>query len=364
MRIAVYGASGYTGKLVVAELHRRGVEMVVAGRNRAKLESMVTDLGAAGAQVRTAGVDDPAGLAAVLEGCDGVVNCAGPFTFFGEQVVRAAITAGCHYVDTTGEQRYMQRIFERCHDDALRAKVAVIPAMGFDIVPGDVIAHLTAAGLEPLERLTIAYRTAGFGVTRGTMHSALEILSGGDLVYEGGAWSPAGPMGRAGSVVFPGESRPAPTLRFPGGEIVTVPRHVKTRRLEVVMDARSFVPGPLGSVTPATAPALGALLRTPARRLLDRFIDRLPEGPPEHKRRTASFTILAEAIGSDGRVARGEIRGTDVYGSTALLSVEGVSRLCAGAPAGVLAPSQAFELEDFTRFLGTIGYSWKVSELG
>jgi short subunit dehydrogenase-like uncharacterized protein len=168
-------------------------------------------------------------------------------------------------------------------------------------------------------------------------------------------------MGRAGSVVFPGESRPAATMRFPGGEIVTVPRHVKTRTLEVLMDARSFVPGPLGTLTPVMAPGLGALLRTPARKLLDRVVDRLPEGPAEHKRAAASFTIIAVATGIDGRVARGEMRGKDVYGTTALLSVEGVSRLCAGAPSGVLAPSQAFELDDFTGFLGSIGYSWSVS---
>ena len=71
MRIAVYGATGYTGKLVALEVHRRGIDMVLAGRNRAKLDAMVADLGLAGAQVRVAGVDDPAGLAAVLDGCDG-----------------------------------------------------------------------------------------------------------------------------------------------------------------------------------------------------------------------------------------------------------------------------------------------------
>jgi len=360
MRIAVYGATGYTGRLVAEELRRRGTDMVLAGRNRSRLESLAMDLGLTGAQVRTADVDDPAGLAAVLDGCDGVVNCAGPFTFFGEQVVRAAIAARCQYVDTTGEQAYMQRIFERCDEDARRAGIAVIPAMGFDIVPGDVIAHLTAAGVEPLEQLTIAYRTAGFGVTRGTMHSALEILSGGDLVYEDGTWRPAGPIGRAGSVVFPGESSPALTMRFPGGEMVTVPRHVKTQRLEVLMDARSFVPGPLARLAPGMAPGMGALLRTPARALLDRVIDRLPEGPPEHKRRTASFTIVAQATGTDGRVTRGEIRGTDIYGSTALLCVEGVSRLCGGAPSGVLAPSQALDLGGFMPFLETIGYRWSV----
>lgn len=68
MRVAVYGASGYTGKLVAAEAHRRGLELVLAGRSAAKLRAVLDDLGLTGAQVRPAAVDDPPALAVVV-GC-------------------------------------------------------------------------------------------------------------------------------------------------------------------------------------------------------------------------------------------------------------------------------------------------------
>jgi len=170
--IAVYGASGYTGTLVVRELQRRGLEHVLSGRDEAKLRRLAAELGT-DAPVRAAAHDDPSALRAALTGCAVVVNCAGPFTFFGEPIVRAAIESGAHYVDTTGEQPYMQRVFEHFEESARATGVAVVPAMGFDYVPGDLISNLTARGHEPLRELVVAYAVAGFGVTRGTLRSAL-----------------------------------------------------------------------------------------------------------------------------------------------------------------------------------------------
>src|SRR5918995_6578969 len=100
--IAVYGATGYTGRLVAEELQRRGAEFVLAGRSAEKLETLAARLGG---EVRTAAVtlDDAAGLRALLEPCAAVIACAGPFTAHGEPVVAAAAEAGTHYLDTTGE---------------------------------------------------------------------------------------------------------------------------------------------------------------------------------------------------------------------------------------------------------------------
>ena len=94
---------------------------------------------------------------------------------------------------------------------------------------------------------------------------------------------------------------------------------------------------------------------------MDRLIDRLPEGPPEDRRRAASFTFVADATGTDGRRARGVVQGTDAYGLTAVIAVEGARRLVAdGAPAGVLAPAQGFEPADFLEFLAPHGVGWNV----
>src|SRR5690606_37159758 len=110
--IAVYGATGYTGRLVVAELARRELEIVVAGRDPVKLRAVEREV-APGATIRPAEVDDAGALRHAIGDCAAVINVAGPFSRIGEPVVRAAIETGTHYVDTTGEQGFMARLFER-----------------------------------------------------------------------------------------------------------------------------------------------------------------------------------------------------------------------------------------------------------
>src|SRR5688500_11843304 len=94
--IAVYGATGYTGKLVAAELRRRGAEFVLAGRSAEKLEIVAEDVG--GASTEAVGIGDEAGLRRLLERCAAVIACAGPFHLHGEAVLSAAADTATHYV--------------------------------------------------------------------------------------------------------------------------------------------------------------------------------------------------------------------------------------------------------------------------
>src|ERR687897_902780 len=224
--VAVYGVTGYTGRLVAEELERREAEFVLAGRDAGRLEALASTLGG---EVRTASVslDDPAGLRELLEPCAAVIACAGPFTRLGEPVVAAAADAGTHYLDTTGEQPFIRLVFDRYGERAADAGAVLVPAMGFDYAPGDLIAALTAAGMGPLDELALAYTVRGFGMSRGTMHSGLLVAAGGDVEYRDGAWrEPVGSVDR-GTWDFPppvGEQR---MIRYPGGEQITVPRHVE-----------------------------------------------------------------------------------------------------------------------------------------
>ena len=110
--VVVYGATGYTGKLVAAELARRGADFVIAGRSREKLDAVAATLGGS-VPVAAVPLDDGAGLRSLLEGAAAVIACAGPFVIHGEPVVSAAAETGTHYVDTTGEQPFMRSVFER-----------------------------------------------------------------------------------------------------------------------------------------------------------------------------------------------------------------------------------------------------------
>ena len=110
--VVVYGANGYTGKLIAESLHRRGIPFTAAGRNAERLEKgLETAAARAGAERIDAQVavveHTQEALAKLFEGARVVINVTGPFAQIGEPVVAAALESGCHYLDTTGEQDFM-----------------------------------------------------------------------------------------------------------------------------------------------------------------------------------------------------------------------------------------------------------------
>ncbi|WP_317450850.1 saccharopine dehydrogenase NADP-binding domain-containing protein [Sphingopyxis sp. LK2115] len=120
--VVVYGASGYTGKLIVWHLALAGIPFIAAGRSKARLEEQMAKVPElAGADYAIAEVEhDRASLATLFQGAKIVYNVTGPFMQLGEPVVQAALDAGCHYLDTTGETDWMA--FCRDHYGALFAE--------------------------------------------------------------------------------------------------------------------------------------------------------------------------------------------------------------------------------------------------
>jgi short subunit dehydrogenase-like uncharacterized protein len=361
--IAVYGATGYTGKLVAGELRRRGAEFVLAGRNPAKLEIVAEDVG--GAPFRAVGTDDGAGLRELLEPCASVIACAGPFQLHGEPVLAAAVDSATHYIDTTGEQPFMRKVFDDYGERAEQAGIAAVTAMGFDYLPGDMIAALTAEGMEPLDEITLAYYSRGFGASRGTTLSALGMMSGGDVEWRDSALHDAPQSVGRGSWEFAEPIGSQRMVRYPAGEHITVPRHVETARVRTLLSANTVMPHPrLAIAAPVAMPVMALVTRTPLRRALEAGIARLPEGPDEEDRRRSRFTIDCEAV-ADERRRTGTVSGRDVYGLTARTTVEAALR-CAEPGydrAGALAPSQAFDPHDFLEAMAGAGVTFEVMAL-
>jgi short subunit dehydrogenase-like uncharacterized protein len=360
--IAVYGATGYTGRLVARELRRRELDLVLSGRDAGKLRALAGELGG-DVPVREAGIGDRDALRHAIGDCAAVINCAGPFVQLGEPVVRAAVETGTHYVDTTGEQPFMKLVVDRYDEPARAAEIAVLTGMGFDYVPGDLIARLVCEGHEPVDEFVTAYAVSDFGATRGTLRSGLGMMKGDDLVYRDGDWQPAGSGPLRAHVVFPPPVGRQPVGRYPSGEQITVPRHSQVRNVVSRIAYGTMAPGPLGELMGPMTPALGLALRTPLRGALDAAIAALPEGPPEEARRAARFLIVAHARGEDGSEGHGVVRGSDVYGLTAVTTVHGASLLAAEGydRSGALSPASAFEPVPFLNFLTDHGLSWELT---
>jgi short subunit dehydrogenase-like uncharacterized protein len=358
--IAVYGATGYTGRLVTAELANAGAELVISGRNRSKLDALAAEIDGE-VTVKEATLDDAISLRALLADCSVVADCAGPFVHHGEPVLAAAVETGTHYLDTTGEQPYMQMAFERYGAAAADAEVAVIPAMGFDYVPGDMIASLTAAGMDELDELSVNYSWQGFTPSQGTARSSLEILSGGGLEWRDGSWVNTSGQGSAGQYEFPPPVGPQRMIRYPSGEQITVPRHVRTREVRTTMNISAFGPERLAPLTAALVRPTGLVLRTPLKRVANAVISRLPEGPTPAQRERMRWMIACEA--RRGEVVRkGVISGKDVYGLTAAAIRQGamIAARRGFDVRGALAPSQAFDPKDFLGGLDRFDLRWSV----
>jgi short subunit dehydrogenase-like uncharacterized protein len=356
--IVVYGATGFTGGLIARELRERGADLLIAGRDRGKLEALSEELG--GVPTVAVALDDDAALRGMLEPCAAVVACAGPFALHGEPLLAAAVDTGTNYLDTTGEQQFIKLVFDRYGEPAARKGAALVPAMGFDFAPGDLIAALAAEGMGSLEEIVVAYCVHGFAPTHGTALSALEVMRGEDVVWSAGDWRPAPRSASGGRWRFPdpiGEQR---MLRYPAGEQITVPRHVETARVRTLLNGM-VVPPRLMPLAVGLSPLLGLAMRTPLRRAAGALVRRLPAAPSERDRKASRFTVSCEARSRTGS-RRGTVRGSDVYGLTAASLAHGALR-CADPSyerSGALAPAQAFDPASFLAALGDAGLTHEV----
>ncbi|NQD92112.1 saccharopine dehydrogenase [Pseudomonas sp. CrR25] len=172
IKVVLYGASGYTGKLVARHLAEQGISFIAAGRSAEKIRNQLASLPElANANYEVVEVaHEEAALTQLLAGKTVIYNTVGPFMQLAEPVVKAALESGCHYLDSTGEQDWM--LFLRREYGAAYAekKLLLLPALAFMWAAGHLAAEicLETPGIDTLD---IVY------VTRGTLPSVSSTLS-------------------------------------------------------------------------------------------------------------------------------------------------------------------------------------------
>jgi len=336
--VVVYGATGFTGRLVCAELARRKVRFAVAGRDHAKLTALSASLTAAEPEVLVAALDDRAALEKAIARGRVVLACAGPFSRMGEPVREAALAAGRHYLDITGEGDYMLATYAR--DAEARARgVALVNAVGFDVVPTDAAAVLAAdaAGGKPeLLRIAIVF---GGRATQGTTRSALEHADKGGRAYIAGKYVSEPVAADRWHANFPPPVGDRVCVSIPWGDLATAPRSTGARTIRTYMAVSPTV----ARVAPLVGLAGKALSWGPAKRLAEHWVSSLPEGPSDAERARARCAIVAEAQNGP-RTARAWVTAGDGYDFTAAAAVECAVRAAADGfdRKGALTPTQAF----------------------
>ncbi|RVX38591.1 saccharopine dehydrogenase-like protein [Nonomuraea polychroma] len=327
--IAVYGATGHTGRLVSAELRARGREIILSGRDAGALKALSDELG--GARVHHATIDDPAALRELAGQADVLIHCAGPFTHTGRPVATAAAEGGCHYVDHALEQHHTKWMFDTLQEPARQAGITMVTAMSFYGGTGDLLAGAVAEGLTGIDRVITAYSVSDWRLTTGAKQTA-ELLFADTrrITYTDGEQHVGYVEPRNAVFPFPPPLGPRTMIApVPFSEVVTVPRHVRTRHVEAQLTAHTFE-----DEQAFTSEHVDAATRAGSR-----------------------FTVAAQVITADGGRA-GQVSGQDLWRLSALASVEAAVRIADGhgpERPGVYGPAEAIAPGPFLRDLERLG---------
>ncbi|NQY86055.1 MAG: saccharopine dehydrogenase NADP-binding domain-containing protein, partial [Alcanivorax sp.] len=142
--IVVYGASGFTGRLVAEYLHQQygadgDVKWAMAGRSEEKLKAVREEIGVPDSvPLITADADQPETLEALAKRTRVVLTTVGPYQLYGEPLVAACAKTGTDYVDLCGEPAWMRQMID-AHGEAARASGArIVFSCGFDSIPFDM----------------------------------------------------------------------------------------------------------------------------------------------------------------------------------------------------------------------------------
>jgi short subunit dehydrogenase-like uncharacterized protein len=377
-RIVVLGATGYTGELAARALADAEVRPVLAGRDAVRLGRLAADLGGSAGplQVAVADVAEPGSLTGLLRRGDVLVTTVGPFAQWGRPALEAAIDAGAHYVDSTGEGGFRRRVFEEYDGPARDAGSAVLTAFGYDYVPGNLAAAMAleraghgAARGEPLAVDVGYFLTGATGpgaISGGTRASAVGMMNEPGYAFAGGRIVEQRPAVDVVRIAAAGMYRSGFTV--PASEQFTLPRLAPMLR-----DVRVGL-GWFGSLTPAVAamsrargaadPVIGTVigpvlervpqLRSAASRLARPVVGQLGQltrgstgGPDARARARTGSLVAADVRGAGGELlAHVELTGPNPYGLTGDLLAWAARTLAGGGvrAAGALGPVEAFGL--------------------
>jgi short subunit dehydrogenase-like uncharacterized protein len=349
-RIVVFGATGYTGRLVSEALVNRGAQPVLAGRSAPGLAALADELG--GLETAVADVSSPDTVRALVGRGDVLVSTVGPFMRWGGAAVEAAIDAGANYVDSTGEPQFIRDVFERYGPGAQTAGCGLLTAFGYDWVPGNLAGALALrdAG-DAAVKVEIGYFVTGsaaFSASGGTQASTAHAMLSPGFAWRGGRLVTERIGARARSFDVGGRRREA--ISASSSEHFTLPR-VAPQLEEVDVYLGWF--GPLSRALQVASSVTSLITRVPgARGLLDGLVQRTMKGstggPDAEERAKTGSHIVAIARSSNGaQLARVDLRGANGYSFTGeVLAWGAISAAETGlAGAGALGPVDAFGLD-------------------
>lgn len=339
-RFMIYGATGYTGKLVARMAKEQSLLPILAGRNGETLKTMADALGF---EYRVLRLNEEAQLIDVLREVSVVLNIAGPFAAIARPLVEACLQTGVHYLDVTGELDVFTDLSRR-DAEAKAARIMLMPGVGHVVVPSDCLAAHVTQRLPEAQNLYLAISRPDF-ISRGSAKTMISLMSDSVYVRRNGRLTtvPAGTLQR--SFDFGKGDRTGTAVSWP--DVFTAFYTTGTPNITVYSET-NFIEQVLYALGGRLA---GLLHDTPWQMFLNAQAEFLPAGPSDEACRGVTRTIVAEAVDRLGRRVCSRLRTPEAYtftGMTALAIVERV--LADDVVNGFQTPARVYGADFVLRF--------------
>lgn len=379
--IIVYGASGFTGRLVAEHLAGRygvggEVRWAMAGRNAEKLAAVRDEIGApAQTPLVVADADDPASLEAMVRRTKAVVTTVGPYQLYGSALVAACARAGTDYLDLCGEPNWMRAMIDAHEAEAKASGARIVFSCGFDSIPFELgvyfLQETAKARLgHPVPRVKARVRgmQGGFsGGTAASLRATMAALAKDPSLLQ----ILASPFG-----LVPGfEGPPQPPGNAPEHDpdvdawvapFVMAPINTKN-----VHRSNALMGHPYGIdfvydemvIAPSEEAAKG-MAQASGGGLGGEGGPRPGEGPSKEEREAGFFDVVVVGIDRDGTKLRTSVKGDKDpgYGCTSKMIAEAAICLVGArkdVPAGVWTPGAAMQGDLIARLEANAGMKFE-----
>jgi short subunit dehydrogenase-like uncharacterized protein len=308
----LYGANGYTARLIIERAAHYGLTPILAGRNEGKVKALAQQYGL---NYRIADLSDSRALDTALSNVDVVLHCAGPFSKTALSMQVACLRTRTHYLDITGEVP----VFEGgklLSDQAVAKNIMLMSGVGFDVVPTDCMALHLKNKLPDATHLQLAFANDGGSLSHGTALTAVENLGAGGTIRENGQLKPVPNAYKTLNVTFePGKTRSCATI--PWGDLSTAYHTTGIPNIEtyMAMPPSAIRMAKLGNY-------LGWLVRSKTvQRLLTNRINKTLVGPNETVRQRARSLVWGRVSNAAGQSAEARLTCAEGYTLTAEMAL-------------------------------------------
>jgi short subunit dehydrogenase-like uncharacterized protein len=305
----LYGANGYTGRLIARFAANYHLAPVLAGRSREPLEALANTLKL---PYKIIDLDEEDTLVAALKEVKVVLHAAGPFQYTAKQMAVACIKAGTHYLDINGDIAVFELLKQ--YDQAARnAGIMIMPGVGFDVVPTDCIALQLKEKLPDAVQLELAFATIGGSLSHGTATTMAAKLGEGGAIRKDGEIKKV-VLGVKGMLVnfFAGsgkKDKPLFVMNIPWGDVSTAyfTTGIPTIETYVGVSKKSWYFLKLQFLFN------WILRREFVRNKIKRKINALPAGPTDEQRTRATGLVWGRASNAAGKSVTAMLCGPEGY---------------------------------------------------